>query len=731
MAFQFYLDGQLTDQPMNDKELSTSIKRNSSLGALLVTQDVDLEWNGNNAPGPLEISGYFYLKNIFDAGICSEVDIKVIEVLDTNQTVTIYVGVIKVPSLRFKLHQAIVNCQIQDNSFYAYLNNNKSIKYNLQSTSTKNGGNIVPPTIYQVDMFVGQTGTYLSTNTPPETFSGYRLYDVFDFLIRAISDNKVGFYSNFLQQEPMAFLFDGFALTDYTASPNITTSFNEIFNECRKIYNLSFYVDYTDYDNPIVVMEPSDRLFQSYSSVSFTDIKDLDLGVNDSRLYGTVRVGAENNPSGAAPEYTMTPASYFTFNNEVFTPLGQCNIDNELDLLTSIHITNNDVNYQVNGGSSDFYDDIFMVECENVDNALFTAVAKMYTPWTAVNSVTPNAMFYNYGFTNLQKIGNNGNNIQSFLTNTLATGSTGFRASNSSEFNAGSTDPYYFGSYLGLPETPLIFNDVTSPGNYNAGDYNALTGIYTAASDGQYSFAGDYVFEVSGLKLCVSTFAITGAGPGLPVGSYSNIVIADVVYLTARIKHYDIANNLLNTATQQVIINVNQTAANINLNYAANMLTGDYIEWTLESKIYKKALNSSAFGSAPVGANFNISLPLHPDFGYTLNNAYITWNWPNCPKSPYINLFCTTESSMACTGEPSGGLTLGIAQPGTFEEYQYTFTYEIAQSDFIQIKANPTRLFTFEKDGIERVGWIESMKRDDWTGITQITLVTNNATTTQ
>ncbi len=39
--------------------------------------------------------------------------------------------------------------------------------------------------------------------------------------------------------------------------------------------------------------------------------------------------------------------------------------------------------------------------------------------------------------------------------------------------------------------------------------------------------------------------------------------------------------------------------------------------------------------------------------------------------------------------------------------------------------------FIFEKDGIERVGWIESMKRDDWTGITQITLVTNNATTTQ
>jgi len=86
---------------------------------------------------------------------------------------------------------------------------------------------------------------------------------------------------------------------------------------------------------------------------------------------------------------------------------------------------------------------------------------------------------------------------------------------------------------------------------------------------------------------------------------------------------------------------------------------------------------------------------------------------------------------MACTGQPNSGITVGVSQPGTFDEYQYTFDYEIPQSDFLAIKSKPTALFIFEKDGIERVGWIESMKRDDWTGITQITLVTNNATTTQ
>ena len=733
MAFKFYLDGQLTDQPMNDKELSTTIKRNSNLGALLITQDVDLEWNGNNAFIAPAISGYNYLKGIFDNGTCAEVAVRITEDLSPTVTAIIYVGVIKVPSLRFNLQTAIVKAQIQDNSFYSYINNNKSIKYNLQSTVTKNGEAIVSPQIYGVDMFDGSNSTYLSTLTPPQLFSGYRVYDALEFLIRAMSDNKVGFYSFFLQQEPVPFIFDGFALKDYTAGPNVVSSFNQLFTELQKIYNLSFFVDYTDFDNPIVVMEPSHNLYQGLSAFQFSDIKDLEVAVNSTNLYGTVRVGADNNPSGAAPDYTMPTASFFTYNNEVFMPQGQCNIDSELDLLNTIHITNNDINYQVNGGSGDFYDDLFLVECGQVDSIGSTASAIQYAPWTSVNpAATGPVSFYNYGFTNLKKLENNGDNIQTVLTSTLSTGVGGFNAANSTEFNAGSTDPYYSGTFLGLPETALIFNNISGSGNYNAGDYDPLTGIYTAPADGQYSFAGNYKFEAFNLKACFSNFTITTAGPGLPVGSYQTIGLIDVMYVTAQIKHYDSLNNLLNTSIQQIIVTANQTNADLNLNYAANMLTGDYIVWTLESKIYKRFWVVNSLSVYPTGANFIISQPLHPDFGYGISgNPWSTWNWPFCAQSPYANLFCLITSTMSCTGQPNSGITVGVSQPGTFDEYQYTFDYEIAQSDFLAIKSRPTALFIFEKDGIERVGWIESMKRDDWTGLTQITLVTNNATTTQ
>lgn len=52
MPFKFYIDNQLTDQPMNDSELITSIRRESSLQGLLITQDGELKWNGNNLLQP-------------------------------------------------------------------------------------------------------------------------------------------------------------------------------------------------------------------------------------------------------------------------------------------------------------------------------------------------------------------------------------------------------------------------------------------------------------------------------------------------------------------------------------------------------------------------------------------------------------------------------------------------------------------------------------------------------
>lgn len=732
MAFRFYLDGQLTDQPMNDMELSTTIKRNSSLGSLLITQDVDLEYNGNNDPAPLEISGYSYLKSKFDSGSCQEVAIRIIDDSDPTQTIEIYLGVIKVPSIRFDLHKVVAKCKVQDNSFYAYINNNKSIKFQLESLTTKNGDLISSPPVYDVDVFDGCNGSPVPINA-----KGYRIYDVLEFLVAAISDNKVAFYSNFFQQTTQLFLFDGFALQNQGATPNVKTSFNEVFSELSKIYNLSFFIDNSDPTNPTMIMEKSSDLYNGLNPVEFLDIKELQANIREDNLYGTVTAGSDYNPVGADQVYTIPGVSYYSFGEEQFTPKGQCNIDNELDLVNRFKISNNAINDQINGGVSGYDDDLFLIECDNIETVTHIASAIRYQPWTPANGACPSPRFYNYNLNNLQKLSNWGNSLQSTLFNTLTVGTTGYQASQGSESILVSSDPQYINNYLTLPETQLIFANLTSAGNYNAGQYNAITGQFTANVSGTYSFAANYLFKCDNLKSCSSNFTITTAGPGLPVGSYTVITMQDVVYVTAYIKIYDAANTLLSTQSAQSIISTGQESGQLGINYVVNMASTDYAQFSIEANIYKRVNfpgnNTPASGrSFPLGTVFSQALPLHPNFGYQIaGNPWSTWNWTNCTKYPYINIFLQPESITACTGSPTSGITVAVPMVGTFDNYEYSFDYDISQTDWLTIRSNPTTLFIFEKDNQRRIGWIDTMKRNDWTGLTSIKLITNNAVTTQ
>jgi hypothetical protein len=731
MAFRFYLDNQLTDQPMNDMELSTTIKRNSSLGALLITQDVELSYNGNNDPEPLEISGYSYLKGKFDTGSCQEVAIRIIDDSDPTQTIEIYNGVIKVPSIRFDLQRVVAKCKVQDNSFYAYINNNKSIKYDIQSPTTKNGILISPPTGYLVDVFLGCDGTPLLTPA-----KGYRVYDVFQYLVAAISDNKVAFYSNFLQTEPEVFIFDGFALQNQGATPSVKTSFGALFNEMNKIFNLSFYIDNTDPTNPTMIMEKTSDLFSGLNQVEFLDIKDLQSNIREDNLYGTVKAGSDYNPIGSDQVYTIPGVSYYSFGEEIFTPKGQCNIDNELDLVNQFKISNNAVNDQINGGVSGYDDDLFLIECNLLNTVTHVASAVSYTQWTPPNPACPLARYYNYNLSNLQKLANYGNALQTTLFNTLTVGVGGYQASQGSETLLISSDPQYIANYITLPETILTFGNFTSSGNYNAGQYSAITGRYTANANGSHSFAANYNFDCDNLKSCLGNFTITTAGPGLPIGSYTTIFMQDCVYVTAYIRIYDAANNLLSTQSAQTIISAGMESSQLGVNYVVDMASTDYAEFSIEANIYKRVNfpgnNNNSYSVFPVGAIFSQSLPLHPNFGYQISgNPWATWNWSFCTRYPHINIFLQADSITACTGIPSSGITLTVPNQGTFESYEYTFDYDISQTDWLNIVSQPTTLFIFEKDNQQRIGWIDTMKRNDWTGLTQIKLVTNNAVTTQ
>jgi len=691
MAFKFYLDGQLTDQPINDTEVSSSIKRDRQLNNLLFTQDVEVEYNGNNSPGTGEISGYQYLKNLFDNSVCEEVNIEIYDD-DFNPSILYYKGIIKIPNVKIDLQTFILKTKIQDNSFYSYINNNKKLKVNLAATTTKNGLPLTPLQKWSVDMFNQSNCLYGSSLVPAALYNLYNVKEVFAFIISAISDNKISFESDFLDSlDPKPFIGKGQnILNSYTLYPNaqepfIEISFEDILNEFRYFYNVFFWIDNSDQNNPILKLENTSTSYANQTIYSFSEIKELNITVDSNSLYSKVQVGNENTTTGLFDN----GASYFGFAKEEFFPIGQCNTDNPLEIINNYIVDTNIIQDILVNNSTDFIDEIFVVECSITDPLLFTAQAYQ---WELNNDGN---CWYNIGLNNNNKIARHAEKFTTTFGNFLGNGSVnsipnGFKASLGSP--KGYSTNGTFGTPLivtngtpSLPNFPIlnintfqfIFSNESTNTNYdNGGNYDSGFGIYTAPLSGNYNFTfnADFTNTIQ-----------------MPLG-----VDLNSFWLNLRIMRFNSSNVL-----------IGQVNSNTNQNFASVIFNGNFIQ-TLTFNTYADATDY---------------------FLCEVDIAYIYYT---------VNLYSdgitfNTNTYFTCTGTPdtstNGGN--GIAGNNESKKYIYDFEFEIPASDYINILNNINKRISFEKDGITRYGWIENIKRNDWTGISQIKLITSNAATSQ
>lgn len=683
MAYKFYIDGQLTDEPTNDTDLNSTIKRDRQLNNLLVTQDVELEWNGNNNPPIGAISGYTYLKNLFDNSACNEAELKIYDELNDNTTILFYTGIIKIPSLKIDLQNVLLKTKVQDNSFYAYINNNKGIEVDLSADLTKSQLSTTPIQKYSVDMFNQLTCVYGSTNGA--YYEAYLVYDVFDLIIRAISDNKIQFESEFLQNlEQKPFLCKGQdLLNSYTLYPSaqdtiIKLTFEKLFENIRKIYNVFFWIEYDAGNNPILKLESFDNSYNQDISYSFDDIKKLEVSIDSTTLYGLVNVGSDKISGGTF----NNGLSYYGWQREQFFPLGQCNIDTDLDLVNDFVIDTNSIQDILIGQTSDLIDDIFLIECDNVDEINKTATAYQ---WELANDGN---CWYNLGMNNFNKVQRYSDQFLTTFGNFNGLGGYGFHASLGNIISF-STDAAY-GNVVtptnvpnGPPPiittySPVVFGDETSPGNYdNGGNYNNLNGRYILPADGIYNF-------VWGIDYSAFGFEISG-----PNRRYS-------YQIRWKVGVYDSSNTLLYeqyypTSPFNPSINPGFSGSYTNTyTFLINGNATDYVMCSLDIVIYNNT-------------NFNVNI------------------------IPYINILNSYFTVIATPGYQGGG----GAGNNNANKYLYEFDYDINQTDYMTILNNVTKKLEFEKDGVTRIGWIESIKRNDWNGLSKIKLISKNASITQ
>jgi hypothetical protein len=672
MAFKFYIDGQLTDQPVNDTGVITSIVRDTTIKAVLVDQNIDLLWAANNNLQSGYISGFTYLKDKFDEGICGECSLAIYDQVSDLQTVLIYEGVIKTPSMKFDKQREIVTVNVNDNNYYSYLNNNRGIKVLLTADKTKSKLEITPPSPYELDLFNSNGCAYGSF--AGFYYQAYWIVDVFEHIIKCLTDNRLGFRSDFLTNlDYPLFLCKGQNLINAvsffpTAQGTIEISFEQIFTELNKIYNLSFYIDNSDNLNPVFVIEDTNSLYsQDAAFYHFADIKEMSENISPTELYGVVTAGDANYTDGQQSLYTWNSAiSYYGWRDEQFFPLGQCNTNQELNLRSEWSIDNNIIQDTLVGQNNSNIDKIFLIECENRDSINLTAQGQQYSFFGQ------GGCFYNLGLNNFSKLKSHASEFETVFGNFLGLGDDGFRAllgnSPVQDINY-VTSPASAPNFIplgGLTVNPAQYVNETSDGGFDGNNnYNNATQRYIVPSDGNYSFRQSLQWDQSGF-IASEYFQIAAT-----ITLYDSLLVQKAIFTTG--SNYG-----------------GNGSFELNADWVVNAVAGDIVI-----------------------ASYGV--------GYVPNQA---------PSQQLArNFYLKYTSFFECNGTPEGGISITSGN-GLIKKIEYTFEYDINQDDFLLIKANPLSRLSFEKDGITRFGWIKSIQHNNWTGMTNIKLITNNATTT-
>lgn len=470
---RFRLDDYLVEElPHGWDDLSTAIKTDRSLVATrLVTVDTRLRWWRD---------GYRYLRDLWRANPeCGEALLRIEEdPHEDGSWQVIYRGVVKLPAATWGYEPDYVEAPVEDDSFYAYLKNNKDIEVDVTLPQTKNGQPLTP-LLPRSWAFQDPLGVQ-----PDVARDAYLLHDVLQYLWAFLTDGRVALVAPpFAPGGPL----EGFVLqtgyrlrTGLTLYEPLTLKLQDVLTELDKNFHLGLQLRFTG-GVPELRLDFLDALNAGAPVLSLAEAHPVTVAVDSGRLYGTVRVGSKTtlDQSGSLP----FPESirWRGFVEEQYYLLGQCNLANELDLVREWIVSSN-VLEQIVWNLDDGYDDqVCLVQVD------VTTGSTANTNWLLAS---PGAVtYYNEALTNEQVVRRWLGGVPASLASELGNVPSGrFRA----EKTAAGVQS---GTLTSIPSpttvslSPATFqDDFTAPNFDQGGVYAPGTSRWTAPIAGVYSF---------------------------------------------------------------------------------------------------------------------------------------------------------------------------------------------------------------------------------------------------
>lgn len=362
---QFLLDNIEFTSPKGWDEIETSIKRDFQYNSVLANQDTEVDFTGD---------AYEYLHNKLQTdGFCTRIRFEIRNSIDGITYNTLLRGNLFLSDVQFNERTCTATVKIEDNSFYAMINNNKSLSTALISGRSKNGVSIPVPPVYQVDFQDIVTLAIAQANV-----NCYRVYDAFEYLIRFMSDGRLQFASDYLQTtsftDPLEGALSGFGWKGLCITTGInirvgTTvndfsqslfSFDDLFNEINRRIPLVLIVENPYSETPTIRIENIDYQFTNANIFTASDVYEVISKVDTKSIYAKVNVGSSVvDNQGLFPEQIH----FFGFGPEEYIVQGECNIDTALELGTDWATSSNVIAQSLNG-AQDYDSNLFLIETE-------------------------------------------------------------------------------------------------------------------------------------------------------------------------------------------------------------------------------------------------------------------------------------------------------------------------------------------------------------------------------
>jgi len=519
----FYLDNTQVSSPTNWRDLESILRNDEEVGGVIISEESNFTWADD---------GYAYLQLIADAGFCGKVELIV---KDDSQGYLreIIRAYIFVSDITFNERECTATAKIQDQSFFAMINNNRSVNVGIESNLSKNQDVLAPATIYNLDVY-SQSNVLYQNNC-----RAYRIYEVMKTIIAFITDNRIGFESSLFEvggEWEGLCITTGFNLRTGTAGEFTQINFEDCIAELNSLMPVSFIIE-DPYVSPVFRLEKRDYFKGNGTVLTIDDIYEIKRSYDRSSLYTSVNLGSSVTDSDATLNFPET-IKFLGYYDEIYTLLGECNINRTLNLVGN-WVRSNNIIQRIITGDQGYDDNIIIFE------SILTDATNGRTLNTNFLNLNPAIFFYNENLTNT-KIADR---YESWIPNSIASnyGQIGdgiFKAFVNATINVG------VGTYLNLSlNTTNVWQ--------NVGSYFNGTDRFTAAFSG--------VFRVR-FYLEFNNIVITGANPVWALGS--------------SMRQFDSTGTLVNTITLLNPSYGNDPTDKIldrTIQFVMNQ--GDYIEW--------------------------------------------------------------------------------------------------------------------------------------------------------